>query len=270
MNAYITVVTNNEYVPGVIALYRSLRYVQSDYQLLVGFTDNVTAIEDIERHGARTVRLKPPRLSEDFQKRHSTESIHKNTFLGRKPSFHNTLQNFIKIEIWNLDGFDKMVFLDADTLVLKNPDRLFQFPAFSAAPNLYAAVQDLNRMNSGVFVFKPDKGIYEDMIETLNRRDSFYKRTDQTFLQAYFPDWHGLPYTYNVLQYVYMNLPEIWVWNNLKIVHFQYEKPWDLFHEKKELFKDLIELWSLFFEKGEIPPGFIENLSDPGPINRGR
>ncbi len=269
MKAYITVVTNNEYVPGVIALYRSLRFVQSEYQLLVGFTDNVTAINDIQRHGARTILLTPPRLSGDFQKRHCTESIHKNPFLGSKPSFHNTLENFSKIEIWNLEEFDKMVFLDTDTLVLKNPDLLFKFPVFSAAPNLYAAVEDLNRMNAGVFVFKPERKIYENMLENLNHPDSFYKRTDQTFLQTYFPDWHGLPYIYNALQYLYMNLPEIWVWNNLKIIHFQYEKPWDLFHEKKELFKDLIELWSLFFEKGEIPTGFIENLPNPVPVNQG-
>ncbi len=47
------------------------------------------------------------------------------------------------------------------------------------------------------------------MLQAANQWGAFWPRTDQTFLQTYFPDWHGLPYIYNTLQYVWFNLPQL-------------------------------------------------------------
>jgi alpha-N-acetylglucosamine transferase len=33
------------------------------------------------------------------------------------------------------------------------------------------------------------------MLPGSTRPDAFWPRTDQTFLQTFFPDWHGLPVT---------------------------------------------------------------------------
>ena len=52
------------------------------------------------------------------------------------------------------------------------------------------------------------------MLEMLDRPEAFWKRTDQTFLEAFFPDWHGLPVFFNMLQYVWFNLPELWDWQS--------------------------------------------------------
>ena len=60
------------------------------------------------------------------------------------------------------------------------------------------------------------------MVARLDQPDAFWRRTDQTFLQAWFPDWHGLPYLDNVLQYVFFNLPELWLWPDLRVLHYQY------------------------------------------------
>ena len=30
-----------------------------------------------------------------------------------------------------------------------------------------------------------------------------------------------------MLQYVWFNLPDLWDWNLIRVLHFQYEKPWD-------------------------------------------
>ena len=65
------------------------------------------------------------------------------------------------------------------------------------------------------------------MLARLDTPGAFWKRTDQTFLEAFFPDWQGLPVYDNLLQYVWLNLPELWDWNLARVVHFQYEKPWD-------------------------------------------
>ena len=41
MKAYITVLTTNEYLDGVLALYQSLKDVGSKYPLVVGITSNI-------------------------------------------------------------------------------------------------------------------------------------------------------------------------------------------------------------------------------------
>jgi len=56
---------------------------------------------------------------------------------------------FTKLHCWRLIQFKKGVFLDADTLVLRNIDDLFQREELSAAPD--AGWPDC--FNTGVFVF---------------------------------------------------------------------------------------------------------------------
>ena len=120
-----------------------------------------------------------------------------------------------------------MVFIDADALVLRPIDRLFDYPEFSAAPNVYERLADFRRMNSGVFAARPSAATFAAMLARLDAPGAFWARTDQTFLQAFFPDWHGLPVYDNLLQYVWLNLPELWDWRLIRVLHFQYEKPWD-------------------------------------------
>ena len=43
------------------------------------------------------------------------------------------------------------------------------------------------------------------MLAALDRPGMFWRRTDQSFLQDFFPDWHGLAYD-NLLQHVWFNL----------------------------------------------------------------
>ena len=91
------------------------------------------------------------------------------------------------------------------------------------------------------------------MLARLDVPNIFWRRTDQTFLETFFPDWHKLPYTFNTMQYVYFNLPELWVWKSIRIVHYQYEKPWAAENPKRALLQPLIDLWWSVFE-GKAPP----------------
>ena len=265
MKAYITVVSNNNFIPGTIGLIRSLLYVKTCYPIVVGYTKEVD-IKPLKKYPVELVRLTLPELPDSFLKAHSTENIHKNPFSGVKPSFHSTVQNFIKLTIWKLTKYKKAIYLDSDIIIIKNIDELFEYPCFSAAPNLYTNIIDLNRMNSGVFVFKPDNKTYENMLKRLSIPDAFYKRTDQTFLQEFFPDWQGLPYIYNTLQYFYFRIPQIWKWENIKVIHYQYEKPWDTGHSKLDILADLIKIWRYIYEDGKIPSSFINNLKNPKKI----
>ena len=144
-------------------------------------------------------------------------------------------------------------FLDADTLALRNCDRLFDYPEFSAAPNVYDTLADFRRLNSGVFVARPDHGTFRRMMEMLDRPGAFWRRTDQTFLQTFFPDWHGLPVFCNMLQYVWMNLPGLWHWPSIRVLHYQYEKPWQTPHPKADRLAPLIDLWWAYAGDGPVP-----------------
>ncbi len=110
--------------------------------------------------------------------------------------------------------------------MLQNIDRFFAFPEFSAAPNVYEGLADFRRLNSGVFVAQPSTATFAAMLERLDQPDVTWPRTDQSFLQAFFPNWHGLPVYMNMLQYVWFALPELWHWPSIGVLHYQYEKPW--------------------------------------------
>lgn len=255
MLAYVTLVTNADYGRGALALARSLGQANAAHPLVVLATQNAGYLDELAGEGCRIIETARPELSAGFLERHSRHQQHRAAPFtkGEKPAFHDPLDNFCKLRLWQMEEYRKVVFIDADAIVLRNVDRLFDYPAFVAAPNLYETLRDFDRMNAGVFVAEPGAATYRAMLAELDRPELFWRRTDQTFLQHFYPGWHGLPYTFNVLQYVYFNLPELWRWPDLKILHYQYEKPWQDGHGKSEKLKPLIDLWWRVFEGGAIP-----------------
>jgi alpha-N-acetylglucosamine transferase len=255
VNSYVTLIANPDYLPGARALARSLKMVRSRWPLTALALAPFDGLKELEALGCTVKVIENIPLSDAFQERHTRESQHKLAPFtrGGKPAFHNPLFNFAKLRLWELEQFRKVVFLDADTLVIRNIDRLFRFPEFSAAPNLYESLQDFHRMNSGVFVARPSRKTYQAMLARLDQPDAFWKRTDQTFLETYFPRWDGLPYIYNALQYVWFNLPELWDWRRIRVIHYQYEKPWEAENPKRRLLAPLIDLWWHVYENGKLP-----------------
>lgn len=267
MRAYVTLVTNRDYALGALALARSLKAVGAAYPLTVMATASAGGLDALSGEGARVVPVEQPPLSDDLRRRHGREALHRaEPFTkGAKPAFHDPLDNLCKLRLWQLDGIDKAVFLDADILVVKNIDRLFEYPEFAAAPNVYESLSDFHRLNAGVFVASPAGTTYQRMLDRLNAPGAFWRRTDQTFLQAFFPDWHGLPFIFNTLQYVFFNLPGLWDWDSIRVVHYQYEKPWQADHPRREELAPLIALWHHMLEGGAppaaLPTPFAESRS---------
>ncbi len=255
MFAYATLATNPDYALGALALARSLRSVGARHSLLVLATEGADRLDELEREGCRILPVRRPAFSEAFVERHARAALHREApfIKGDKPGFHDPLDNFCKLHLWRLTEYRKIVFIDADALAVKPCDRLFEYPAFSAAPNVYEALADFGRMNSGVLVAAPDPALYEAMLTRLDAPGAFWRRTDQTFLQAWFSDWHGLPYVWNTLQYVFFNLPDLWHWPAIRIVHYQYEKPWHPHHAKADRLKPLIDLWWRMLDGNPAP-----------------
>lgn len=240
---------------GAIALAKSLIRVKAKAALTVMTKAemlNSTEITILKNLGCHILAVEPLALSDAFKQRHERKEIHQHAPFekGNKPVFHTPLDNFLKLRLWELEQYQKIIFLDADCLVIQNIDNLFEFPEFAGAPNLYESLADIHRLNSGVFVAKPSRDTFANMMQKLDNKDTFWRRTDQTFLQSYFPNWHNLPYTYNCLQYVWFNMPALWEWASIKVVHYQYEKPWEHNHPKAKELKPLIELWwDIYYDK---------------------
>jgi alpha-N-acetylglucosamine transferase len=254
--AYVTLVTNADYLPGAIALLNSLARSVTKADTVVLHTAAVpaAALAPLAARGARLAACDLLPTSGAFNAAHSRQEIHgRNPFTkGEKPPFHTPLDNFVKLRLWQLP-YQRTVFLDADTVVLKSIDRLFDYPEFSAAPNVYERLADFRRLNSGVFAARPSPATFAAMLARLDAPGAFWKRTDQTFLEAFFPDWQGLPIYDNLLQYVWFNLPELWDWRLAKVIHYQYEKPWQSPHPKADRLAPLIALWQAFHDDAALP-----------------
>ena len=256
-HAWVTLVTNADYALGAKALARSIRLTGSEADIVVLHTGAVeaAALAPLSAFGARLVRTELLPTSDVFNAAHAKKTLHGAAPFtkGEKPPFHTPLDNFAKLRLWQLTEYDSVVFIDADALVLRNCDRLFDYPEFCAAPNVYESLADFHRMNSGVFTARPSEDTFRAMLAALDVPGAFWRRTDQTFLQHYFPDWHGLPVFMNMLQYVWFNLPELWDWGSIRVLHFQYEKPWQDPHPKADRLAPLIDLWRAYAGEGPVP-----------------
>ncbi|WP_246660577.1 glycosyltransferase [Nitratireductor sp. XY-223] len=263
--AFVTLVTNGDYAGGALALVRSIALTGTQADIVVLHTGAVPAtdLDEVAKLGARLIRAELLPTSDAFNERHARARLHANAPFtkGRKPQFHTPLDNFVKLRLWQLEEYERCVFIDADAIVLRNIDRLFGYPQFSAAPNVYESLADFHRLNSGVFVAEPSLATFDDMLSALDRPDAFWQRTDQTFLQSYFPEWHGLPVFYNMLQYVWFNMPQLWDWSSIGVLHFQYEKPWEKDHPRAGQLAPLIALWQAYLSGDDIPD--IGSLKNP-------
>jgi alpha-N-acetylglucosamine transferase len=264
-NAFITLVTNADYAGAAIALVRSLALTGTKADIVVMATRGVTAgdLAPLSDLGAIIVPVDLLDTSPAFNERHARAKLHADAPFtkGNKPAFHTPLDNFAKLRLWQMAQYESVVFLDADTLVVRNIDRLFGYPEFCAAPNVYESLGDFHRLNSGVFTARPSQETFEAMMTRLDQPDIFWRRTDQTFLETFFPDWHGLPVTFNMLQYVWFNLPSLWDWKSVHVIHYQYEKPWQADHPKRAQLQPLIDLWQAYRTGDAIPD--TDTLANP-------
>ncbi|KAB2005551.1 hypothetical protein ERO13_D11G254901v2 [Gossypium hirsutum] len=93
---------------------------------------------------------------------------------------------YTKLKIFNMTNYKKVVYLDADTIVVKSIEDLFKCEKFCA--NL----KHSERLNSGVMVVEPSEAVFNDMMSKVNTLPS-YTGGDQGFLNSYysgFPNSH--------------------------------------------------------------------------------
>jgi glycogenin glucosyltransferase len=202
--AYATVIHSSEaYVCGAIALAQSIIQNNSTNDLVLLHDSSLSpeSLCGLRAAGWKTKLIQPIRSP-----------------FARKDSYNEW--NYSKLRLWQLTDYDKVVFIDADLIVLKNIDKFFAYPQLSAAPN------DKVLFNSGIMVIEPSTCLFEDMMSKRNKLLS-YNGGDQGFLNEAFTWWHRLPTRLNYLK-IFKNQgnPDHEMQKGPYTIHFLGLKPW--------------------------------------------
>jgi len=132
-------------------------------------------------------------------------------------------------------SFKAIVHLDADTLVKRNFDELFDLPfAFAASPDVYLDNRGFTiSFNTGVFAIKPDSSVFDDMLTKIYRSDYGHGDADQGFLNLYYGQQVArLPHVYNGNLAIKGKGKRYWdaIQDQMRIVHFTLVKPFEVQH----------------------------------------
>lgn len=142
--------------------------------------------------------------------------------------------NYSKFRLWQLTDYDKIIFIDADLLILRNIDFLFEMPEISAIGN------NATLFNSGVMVVEPSNCTFQLLMDHINEIVS-YNGGDQGYLNELFTWWHRIPKHMNFLKHfwegdeeekkamktrLFRADPPI-----LYVIHYLGNKPWLCFRD---------------------------------------
>lgn len=273
--AWVTYLTTNSYIYGVMALWESLLETQSKYPLKVFVTDNVKAsnVEFLKNVGM-DVTVIPMAIM--------PRQILEYDLKADLPNIGGWNGGWSKLAVLGLDGYDKVVHLDADVVFLRNADELFDHPdmsgvadrSFSGA-SCYVDPKDEwhSYPNAGVVVVEPSprRGTeFEAMTRVLTPQ---YPLSDQSMLKYICPDWPDRPE---------LHLPDIYNFfapkaslyakgavdfDSIKIVHYVWKKPWDMImrHEQwtDELIRSFYDKWVAFYQRFAERTQHLARLSEP-------
>uniref|UniRef100_A0A0D9VQE4 Hexosyltransferase n=1 Tax=Leersia perrieri TaxID=77586 RepID=A0A0D9VQE4_9ORYZ len=175
--AYATVLHSSDtYLCGAIVLAQSIRRAGStrDLLLLHDHTVSRPALRALAAAGwtpRKIRRIRNPR--------------------AEKGTYNE--YNYSKFRLWQLTDYDRVVFVDADILVLRDLDPLFSFPQLTAVGN------DGSLFNSGIMVIEPSQCTFQSLIRQ-RRTIRSYNGGDQVFVW-----WHRLPRRVNYLKNFWAN-----------------------------------------------------------------
>jgi glycogenin len=147
-----------------------------------------------------------------------------NLFLMGRPDL---LYAFTKLALWKQTEYSKVVYLDADIVVLQNLDHLFDIDVvFAAAPDIGWP----DAFNTGLMALSPSMSDYWALMALAQSGDSF-DGADQGLLNQYYQhkNWHRLSFTYNCTPSAEYQWEPAYRYHksNIKAVHFiGKDKPW--------------------------------------------
>lgn len=185
MKAYITLLSTENYTPGVVALHRSLCAVKAKYPFYCVLSVDVDEKTqwDLEKKGIPCIRLKRAAVAHEV--------------VPKCAGMEHWNYTFDKLLVWELTQFEKLVFLDSDMLVLHNVDELFEREPFSAvvAGASMPGNEDWKDLNSGLMVIEPDesvaKALQDHIVPTMEELHAKGRKAvgDQDVITHYLSNW---------------------------------------------------------------------------------
>jgi lipopolysaccharide biosynthesis glycosyltransferase len=146
--------------------------------------------------------------------------------------FGRFINHFNKFHFWSFVEYDKIIYLDSDTLVTGNIDKLL-------ATNLtegkmigvtrdYFGIKFVKTFNMGAFIIKPNMTEFHRLMRLQANDEVSYThhQAEQGFLNSvYYEQWQEIGIEHNANFAVYASKPSAWP-ADPKILHFTLEKPW--------------------------------------------
>ncbi|MDP9565203.1 UNVERIFIED_ORG: alpha-N-acetylglucosamine transferase [Kosakonia oryzae] len=266
--AWVTLLTQPDYLRGVETLQRSLRASGSPWPLVVMVTP---AIDDKMRQHLQTRGCR----------------VQEVPVTGPDPALAHRYANerfaevWSKLAVWRLTEYQRVAFLDADMLVINNMDEVFSLPlaadtiaachACRCNPQRIASYPESwrpencyyswcddpgmhghppasldNYLNGGFLVLTPDEAMYQQMMQRLAEKAdiSAYVFAEQDFLNEVFRDrWQPLHYGYNALKTLALQHPQMWDLARVKNIHYIIDKPWEKTPQPGDKWYELHKLW---------------------------
>lgn len=189
--AYISIVTSENYLEGLVATCISLRQTLTEYPIHVliprALYDKcaVLCTKMSRQLGLHWITYdESVRIPDELRKSNNRQGDLR---------FNYT---FDKLKIFELTQFEKLVFIDSDIYILQNLDHLFELPHMSAmiAGASFPGNEDWVELTSGIMTIVPQEGMvskFENIIpDVMKTRSSC---GDQDVLQFYYTDWTSRP-----------------------------------------------------------------------------
>ncbi|CAI5714496.1 unnamed protein product [Peronospora destructor] len=166
--AYVTVhyegtSRDAEYVLGVQVMMHSIKMTGSPYDLVV------LASESVSEKSKALFRSMGCRVLD-------VTNI-KNPFVGGTLRNQNFIYTLNKLHVWNMIEYDRVVYLDADNVLIRNADELFLCGKFCAV------FMNPCHFHTGLLVVTPSSTEYQRLLNALGHLESF-DGADQGFLSS--------------------------------------------------------------------------------------
>lgn len=295
---WTTLITNTQYLSGLLTLEYSLRKHNSKYPLVALFTESFPAEghEALKRRGIAAKEI--PYLLPSVPKEYAND-----------PRFYDC---WSKLAPYSLTEYDRVVQLDSDMLLLQNMDELMELELDPPEMNgegsrVYAAshacacnpfkkphypehwvpencaftsqhgtpdqaqtegappTAGIGCPNGGLQVVNPSKGTYDKILDTLKNGDltGSYDFADQSLLgERFYGRWVALPYIYNALKTLRMKGVHDAIWRDDRVKNIHYilsPKPWD---ETLETATNETHKWWLQLNEQRLEAERTQGISD--------
>ncbi|MDR7510931.1 MAG: glycosyltransferase [Armatimonadota bacterium] len=203
-HAYVTLLTSENYLDGVLALEASLRRCGCVYPLWVVLGERIG-----EACAARLAQAGIPTCPmPEFRVTLAPELVALNQSLG----YSHWTQTYDRLAFFSMTRWRKIVSIDSDMMVVRNTDGLFDTPHLSsvAAGRSYPDNEDWLDFSGGLLIIEPQDGVADALAAVVPKlfaeahaRGEREPIGDRHIFNAYFNDWPKrpelhLPEGYNV------------------------------------------------------------------------